>query len=183
MCLADGHKIRKLMAEMDSGDMFGQVEVDETYVGGKHKGKRGRGAEGKTVVFGMKERVGDLKTEVVQNVKRKTLEPIVLETIEEGSIVYSDELKTYDNLNSHGYYHDTVQHGIGEYVNGECHVNSLEGTGLYSNGVFGAHMSTYRNGTCPSIYQSLTSGITNEKHRKKCLVIWSSFYGRNGLPE
>ena len=122
-----GHEIRKLMAEMDSNGLFGQVEVDETYVGGKRKGKRGRGAEGKTVVFGMMERDGDLKTEVVQNVKRNTLEPIMQDTIKEGSLVYTDELKSYNRLDSHGYYHDTVQHGIGEYVNGECHVNSLEG--------------------------------------------------------
>ena len=82
-----GHEIRKLMAQMDNAGLFGKVEVDETYVGGKRKGKRGRGAEGKTVVFGMKKRAGELKTEVVLDVKRKTLEPIVRGKVKEGSIL------------------------------------------------------------------------------------------------
>ena len=76
-----GHKIRELMANTDGDDpLSGHVEADETYVGGKRSGgKRGRGAPGKTVVFGIHERDGDIMTAVVPNVKRKTLEAIILE--------------------------------------------------------------------------------------------------------
>lgn len=79
------HQIRKLMAGMDNGGLFGLVEVDETYVGGKRKGKRkgkrGRGAGGKTIMFGMKERDGEIKTKMVSDAKRKTLEPIVRKNV------------------------------------------------------------------------------------------------------
>ncbi len=136
-----GHQIRKLMADNDKGGLFGCVEVDETYVGGKRRGKRGRGAEGKTVVFGMKERGGEIKTRPVPNVKRKTLEPIVRETIRPGSLIHTDELRSYTTLGQRGYKHDSVQHGRGEYARNDCHVNSLEGHwSLFKRSVRGTHV-------------------------------------------
>ena len=68
-------QIRDLMNEGNS-PLFGEVEVDETYVGGKHSGKRGRGAEGKTVVVGMVERKGNARVVVTPDVKAKTLERV-----------------------------------------------------------------------------------------------------------
>ena len=65
-----GHEIRKHMSFVDGdANLDGDVEVDETYVGGKKKGKRGRGADGKTILFGMLDRDGDLMTTVVPNTK------------------------------------------------------------------------------------------------------------------
>ena len=123
-----GHELRKYMAKTDGeGPLGGTVEADETYVGGKVKGK-GRGYTGnKTVVFGMLERGGDVMTKVVSNVRKKTLQPIIKANVEAGSTVHTDELKSYTGLNKAGYGHETVNHGAGEYVDGECHVNGMEG--------------------------------------------------------
>jgi transposase len=123
-----GQQIREHMANVDGeSPLSGHVEIDETYIGGKRPGKRGRGAAGKAVIFGMMQRDGDVMTHVVPNVKRKTLRPIIDANVETGSTVNTDELKTYHGLDEAGYIHDTVNHGAGEYVNGETHVNSLEG--------------------------------------------------------
>ena len=67
-----GHEIRKHMGFVDGDDMLdGDVEVDETYIGGKKKVKRGRGADGKTILFGMLDRDGDVMVKVVPNTKGK----------------------------------------------------------------------------------------------------------------
>ena len=123
-----GHEIRKHMADVDGDDMLsGDVEVDETYFGGKAQGKRGRGADNKSIVFAMAERDGDIITDVVDNVKKKTLQPIIEEHVEEGSDIYTDELLSYKGLEDKGYNHETVKHADGVYVDGEAHTNSVEG--------------------------------------------------------
>jgi len=123
-----GQQIRKHMAIVDGEEpLSGNIEVDETYVGGKRAGKRGRGASGKTVVFGMMERNGDVMTKVVPDAKTKTIRPLILENVEKDSTINSDEWHAYKNLDKHGYKHQTVNHGEGEYVNGDAHVNSIEG--------------------------------------------------------
>ena len=123
-----GCQIREHMAMVDGeSPLSGHVEIDETMIGGKRKGKRGRGAEGKTILFGMMERDGDVMTHVVQNVRRNTLQPIIKANVETGSTVNTDELKSYTKLGEHGYQHETVNHSAGEYVNGNTHVNSIEG--------------------------------------------------------
>lgn len=121
------HELRKLMASADhNGTLGGHVEVDETMIGGKRPGKRGRGAAGKTVVMGMVERDGNVRAGVVPNVKRKTLEPIITTNVRLGSTVSSDELRTYNSLGKF-YQHQSVQHGAKEYARGDCHVNTMEG--------------------------------------------------------
>ncbi len=124
-----GHELRKYMAEVDGETpLSGDVEADETYVGGRTTGgKRGRGAPNKTVVFGMLERDGDVMANVVQNVRMKTLQPIIEENVVAGSTVHTDELKSYNGLSKAGFEHETVNHGAGQYVDGDCHVNGIEG--------------------------------------------------------
>ena len=123
-----GHEIRKYMAKVDGETpLGGAVEADETYVGGKRPGKPGRGAAGKTVVFGMLERGGDVMATVVPNVSKRTLYPIITENIEPGSTVHTDEFGTYRGLDRASYRHETVSHKLGEYVSGDSHVNGLEG--------------------------------------------------------
>lgn len=122
------NQIRKYMGEVDGdGGLGGHVEADETYIGGRRKGKRGRGAEGKTAVFGMIERNGDVMTRVVPNVRRKTLHPIIEENVVLGSTISTDELPTYKTLGDIGYKHGAVEHGAKQYVHGIHHVNSVEG--------------------------------------------------------
>ncbi len=124
-----GHELRKYMAGVD-GDppLGGHVEADETYIGGRRAGgKRGRGAPGKTVVFGMVERGGDVMTRVVPNVRKATLERHILENIKGGATVSTDELKSYAKIARLGYDHGTVNHSADQWVDGIHHTNSIEG--------------------------------------------------------
>jgi len=126
-----GHKIREYMAEVDKEHpLDGDVEADETYIGGKKAGgPRGRGADGKTVVFGMAERDGDIMAKVVPNVKKRTLLPLIADNVIPGSTVHTDELRSYKGLDKLGlgFKHKTVNHGAGEYSRDGSHVNTLEG--------------------------------------------------------
>lgn len=123
-----GHEIRKHMAQVDGDDKLdGIVEIDETYIGGKQKGKRGRGASGKSIVFGMMEKNGNVMTKIVDNVKAKTLHPLIESNIEKGSEIQTDELRSYQGLDKKGFKHKTVNHGSGEYVAKDgSTVNSME---------------------------------------------------------
>ena len=124
-----GHELRKYMAEVDGETpLSGDVEADETYIGGRTTGgKRGRGAPNKTVVFGMLERDGDVMANVVPNVRKKTLQPIIKENVVKDSTVHTDELTSYSGLSKAGFEHETVNHGAGQYVDGDSHVNGIEG--------------------------------------------------------
>ena len=83
-------------AECRINTLDGEVEADETYIGGRTTGgKRGRGAPNKTVVFGMLERDGDVMANVVPNVRMKTLQPIIEENVVAGSTVHTDELMAW----------------------------------------------------------------------------------------
>ncbi len=138
-----GHELRKYIAKVDGDDgLSGHVEVDETMIGGRRKGgKRGHGAPGKTVVFGMVEREGDMITRVVQNVRRKALEAHILENVAHGSRISSDELASYGKLARHGYRHDTVNHSADEWVRGDTHVNTAEGyLSRLKNSIKGTHV-------------------------------------------
>jgi transposase-like protein len=108
--------------------------MDEAYVGGRRSGgKRGRGAPGKTIVMGMIERGGNMKAVVIPNVKKDTLRDVVLDNVEPGSVVSTDELMSYGLLTGDGYTHGTVKHGHKEYsrydyrTDETFHVNTVEG--------------------------------------------------------
>ena len=122
------HKIREYIADTDGENpLDGDVEADETYIGGKSTGgKRGRGAPNKTIAFGMLDRDGDVMTKVVPNVKKNTLQPIIKENVKSGSTIHTDELRSYKGLDKAGYKHERVNHGAGQYAKGNSHVNSIE---------------------------------------------------------
>ena len=81
----------------------GSVELDESYFGGRRKGKRGRGAAGKVVVFGILKRNGRVYTVVVDNAKSDTLMPVIKQKIMPDSIVYTDSLSSYNKLDVSGF--------------------------------------------------------------------------------
>lgn len=122
-----GMKIRELIGSLQDFDMLqGHVELDEAYVGGYRAGKRGRGAAGKTIVMGMKERGGDMRAVVIPNVKKSTLRDVTLRNVEAGSVVSTDELMSYGLLEGDGYVHGSVPHGekiwsAYDYRTGETH--------------------------------------------------------------
>lgn len=120
-------QVRSTLFE-DYEPMNGNVEMDESYFGGKMKGgKRGCGSENKTPVFGIVERGGKLEVRKVKNVQRKTVFPIVAENVEKGAQIYTDEFNVYDALPARGYKHDTVPHAEKIYVLGDAHTNTIEG--------------------------------------------------------
>ena len=77
----------------------------------------------------MLERGGDVVVQVVTNVSKGTQYTVTAENAEPDSTVHTDEFGTYTGLDRDGYAHDAVSHELGEYVNGDCHVNGLEGFG------------------------------------------------------
>lgn len=120
------HIIRSML-EQDHGGMSGEVEVDETYVGGIRRGKRGRGAAGKHMVFGLAQRQGPVTAVHTDNAKRTTIFPIVDCCIEKGSTVYTDEFPAYLTVSKMGYKHSRVNHKAKQYVIGKAHTNTIEG--------------------------------------------------------
>jgi transposase len=125
-------RIRRAISRDDCvTGLCGEIELDETYVGGKRKGKRGRGAAGKVPVFGMLEREGKVVVEAVPDVKEKTLMALVTENIEPGSLTYSDGFKSYRSLLVNGYEHVRIDHEK-EFANGKAHINGIEGFWSYA---------------------------------------------------
>lgn len=121
------HKIRYMKKKHASSNLLsGIVEVDETYYGGRKRGKRGRGSENKAPIFGLVQRGGRLSITLVKDTKRKTLEPIIHKRVKMGSHIMSDEWWAYSKL-SKDYKHNVVNHGIKEYVVGRTYTNTIEG--------------------------------------------------------
>jgi transposase len=112
---------------MQEEKSFGEFELDESYFGAKRvRGKRGRGAAGKTPVFGLLKRDGGVHVEIVKNCTREQLMPIIQGKILEGSTINTDGWKAYDGLILNGYTHHRVFHSKNEFARGKCHVNGIE---------------------------------------------------------
>lgn len=144
-----GHQLRELMAARDAannpGPLSGHVEIDETLVGSRIKGKgRGRGAylQNKTMVFGMVERDGIIRSGVVPNDKKETLLPIIQDQVTQGTTISTDTLKTYRKLSRLGFNHEAVNHALEEWVRGNCHTNTIEGFWSHlKRGIRSTHVS------------------------------------------
>ncbi len=125
------HRIRKAMQTGTFNKLIGDVEVDETFIGGlarnMHESKRkhlGTGGAGKVAVMGLLERHGEVRTLVVPNVRRQALQREVENHVEHGSNVYSDALRSYSGLESR-YVHNVINHAE-KYVDGLVHTNGIE---------------------------------------------------------
>ncbi len=106
---------------------FGEFELDESYFGAKRmRGKRGRGAAGKTPVFGILQREGRVFVSIVKDCSRKELLPIIQGKILEGSTIHTDGWRAYDGLILNGYDHYRIHHSENEFARGKCHVNGIE---------------------------------------------------------
>jgi transposase len=119
---------RAIAEELSKFDeiMKGEIELDESYFGGKRKGKRGRGATGKTIVFGILERGGKVSVEIVKNVTAKTLMNESVKNVRRGGIVYTDRWKGYDYLTFSGYKHLNIDHRY-KFKEGKVFINGVEG--------------------------------------------------------
>ena len=124
-------KIRQRLAqacERESPFAAGEVEVDECYFGARRvRGKRGRGAAGKTPVFGLLKRSGKVYTEIVPDCSKVTLQAIIRGRIAPEVVIHSDGWRGYDGLVDVGYAkHFRVDHGVNEFVTGAHHINGIE---------------------------------------------------------
>lgn len=130
------HRIRSAMDVADPQLLTGTVEVDETYVGGKHKnrprsqrvtGRRTGGHEGKTMVMGALSRDGGVRFEVARtDANSIILQAFISENIEEGSTVHTDGHAGYRRVSEHGFKHEIVDHSNDEWVRADVHTNTVE---------------------------------------------------------
>jgi transposase-like protein len=142
------HRIRFALGMAPGNKLSGQIEADETFIGGKarnmHKAKRaakitGTSGKDKTAVMGILERGGKVRTKVVDNTKKKTLQAEIREHVLAGSALFTDALKSYEGLNE--FQHEVVDRAV-EYVRGEVHTNGLENFwSLVKRGLNGTYIS------------------------------------------
>ncbi len=127
------HRLRFALHHGSFDKLSGEVEVDETFIGGKarnmHVAQRkrritGTGGKDKVAVMGIMQRDGSVRTVVVENRKKKTLHAEVDKHVEAGAALYSDDLRSYDGL-ANKYAHQVIDHAVA-YVDGEVHTNGLE---------------------------------------------------------
>ena len=121
-------KFRKLIAvscNQEEKKLNGEIEIDESYFGGKRKGNRGRGANNKTIVFGILERKGKIYTKIVENVSAETLMNEIQNKTSKGSVFYTDGWKSYASLEQYGK-HNIINHDEDEFVKGINHINGIE---------------------------------------------------------
>lgn len=149
------HRIRLALQDDDGGKLGGEVEVDETYIGGlarnMHADRRKRKIQGRTggvskaAVFGLLERNAKgrsrVRTQVIPEAWKEMAGQIIRKTVEPGSSIYTDEHGAYYHLNAEGFRHDFVRHAE-TYVDGVVHTNGLENYwSLLKRGIKGTYVS------------------------------------------
>ncbi len=127
------HRIREAMQDKTATKLAGEVEVDESFIGGKsrnmHRAKRervitGTGGKDKAIALGMVERGGNVRTFAVPNRRKHELHGKIRENVTAGSALFSDELKSYNGLTA-DYKHEVINHAV-EYARGNVHTNTME---------------------------------------------------------
>jgi transposase-like protein len=140
------HRIREAMTERPFQDrLSGTVEADETYLGGKRKGQKGRpGAKdkNKTPVLSLVERDGRVRSFRVANVTERELRGAITEHVEREARIVIDDLATYRSLGKDFRAHDVIRHTKGEYVRGTVYTNTVEG--YFANLKRGVHGTYHR---------------------------------------
>ncbi len=142
-------RIRLALQGESGGKLDGEVEVDETFIGGKarnmHASKRavkihGTGGKDKVAVMGFLARGGQVRTTVVENRRKRILQSEVRQNVSAGAAIYTDALASYDGLDSE-FFHQVVDHAV-EYVRGNVHTNGLENFwSLVKRGLKGTYIS------------------------------------------
>lgn len=151
------HRIRENFKIVMEEKLDGEVELDETFVGGKnkyrHRNKKvkncqGRSFKDKVPVMGMLERGGKVVCKVVRDTSYKSLTVPILQTVKRSATLFSDEWKGYRTV-SKLYEHYTVDHGHGQYVDEDAYTNNIEGFwGIMKRGLTGIYIrarNTYKN--------------------------------------
>lgn len=148
------HRIRQAMGNepFEGPTLVGVVEVDETLIGGKTKGKGRRYTGNKTWIAGAIQRGGKVRIERIPNTRRETLHGFIKRAVKnEAEAIYTDEWKSYLGIEDSDTHHETVNHSEEEWVRGDVHTNSIEGVwNLFKRSIIGAfhkmsvkHMDKY----------------------------------------
>jgi transposase-like protein len=148
------HRIRLAMQDETFGSKLGgnggEVEADETFIGGKarnmHKDVKarriagqGQAAKDKMIVMGILERGGHVRTQVIADRQKETLQPIIHQHVEAGSAIFTDEMGGYKGMDD--YEHQIIDHAV-QYVDGRVHTNGLENFwSLLKRGLAGTYVS------------------------------------------
>ena len=123
------HRLREIIADQLEREadkvVGGEIEVDESYFGGRRKGKRGRGATGKVPVFGLLKRGGRVYTKIIPNARSATLMPIIERKVIPDSIVYSDCWRGYNVLDVSDFKHYRINHSK-LFADRRNHINGIE---------------------------------------------------------
>lgn len=120
------------VAELEGKKLSGEIEMDESYFGGRRKGRRGRGAKGKSIVFGLLERDGRIYTRVVEGVSADDLMTVIRKKTRKGSVYYTDKFRSYNSLKRWGKHH-TVNHSKSMVdKRTKNHINGIEGFWSYA---------------------------------------------------
>ena len=122
------------LATEDEVPFDGEIEVDESYFGGRRKGKRGRGAGGKVPVFGLLKRGGKVYTKIIPDAKATTLMPIIRRKVIPDSIVYSDCWRGYNVLDVSDFHHYRINHSE-LFADKDNHINGIPAPGSSSRPV------------------------------------------------
>lgn len=116
------------LSERKAVNLINGIEADESYFGARRvRGRRGRGAGGKTIVFGLLKRNGRVYTEVIGSAEKIEIMPIIRKVVRSGADIYTDGWKSYDALAVYGYNHKKVDHNKNEFAKEEdTHINGVE---------------------------------------------------------
>jgi len=140
------HRIRYAMDKRTTIKFQGTVEADETYVGGKGHGKRGRGADNKTPVFALVERNGNVMSMPVERVTGENLRYIISQNVEKSATIMTDDFMSYRGLEKKFASHQIINHGKKEYVRGDIHTNTIEGYfSILKRGIIGVYHHVGKN--------------------------------------
>jgi transposase len=129
---------------LEAEKLNGELEIDESYFGGRRKGNRGRGANNKAIVFGILERKGKIYTKIVENVSKETLMKEIENKTQKGSVFYTDGWKSYASLEQYGK-HNIIKHDENKFADKHNHINGIEGFWSYAKERFHKYHGINKN--------------------------------------